>query len=101
MNRSQLLILIIGILIGLLFTIFTLEIKLVIILSVFLILLSLGLIELFTINVKGSKQLEILEINQNRNMRCLKVTMVNNNLLEGEELFKGIYKTLMDNKDLS
>jgi hypothetical protein len=43
--------------------------------------------------------LEILEINQNRNMRCLKVTMVNNNLLEGEELFKGIYKTLMENKD--
>ena len=53
---------------------------------IFIILLSLGLIELFTINVKGSKQLEILEINQNRNMRCLKVTMVNNNLLEGEDL---------------
>jgi hypothetical protein len=98
MNRNTT-ILIIGVLRGLLFTIFTLEVKLIIMLNIFLILLSLGLIELFTINVKGSKQLEILEINQNRNMRCLKVTMVNNNLLEGEDLFKGIYKTLMENKD--
>jgi len=32
-------------------------------------------------------------------MRCLKITMVNNNLLEGEELFKGIYTTLMNNKE--
>jgi hypothetical protein len=43
--------------------------------------------------------LNILEINHNRNMRCLKITMSNNNLLEGEELFKGIYTTLMKNKD--
>lgn len=32
-------------------------------------------------------------------MRCLKITMINNNLLEGEDLFKGIYKTLMNNKE--
>jgi len=43
--------------------------------------------------------LQILEIKTNKNMRCLNITMVNNNLLEGEELFKGIYTTLMSNKD--
>jgi hypothetical protein len=32
-------------------------------------------------------------------MRCLKFSMINNNLLEGEELFKAIYETLMNNQD--
>jgi len=40
-----------------------------------------------------------LNITGYKNMRCLKITMVNKNLLEGEDLFKGIYKTLMINKD--
>ena len=31
-------------------------------------------------------------------MRNISITMVNNNLLEGEDLFKGIYNTLISNK---
>lgn len=62
--------------------------------------LSFNLIELLIyFNNKEVSQLQILEVNHNKNMRCLKITMVNNSLLEGEDLFKGIYKTLMNNKD--
>ena len=32
-------------------------------------------------------------------MRNISITMVNNNLLEGEDLFKGIYNTLITNKE--
>jgi hypothetical protein len=55
------------------------------------------LIEILIYNNQQPSTLDILEINHNRNMRCLKITMVNNNLLEGDDLFKGIYKTLMEN----
>ena len=48
---------------------------------------------------KDITPLQILEINTNKNMRCLKITMINNNSLEGEYLFKGIYKTLMNSKE--
>jgi len=61
--------------------------------------LSFSLIELLIYNNKEVKSLQILEVNTDSNMRCLKITMSNNNLLEGEELFKGIYTTLMNNKD--
>ena len=62
-------------------------------------MLSFLLIEfLIHKGLNSNKDLQILEINQDRNMRCLKITLVNNNLLEGEDLFKGIYKTLMNNK---
>src|SRR5258705_1539046 len=61
--------------------------------------LSFNLIELLIYINKEVSQLQILEVNHNKNMRCLKITMVNNSLLEGEDLFKGIYNTLMNNKD--
>jgi len=60
--------------------------------------LSFMLIELLIFNHKENS-LQILEVKTDNNMRCVKITMVNNNLLEGEELFKGIYTTLMNNKD--
>jgi hypothetical protein len=61
--------------------------------------LSFSIIELLIFNNKEESSLQILEVKTDNNMRCLKVTMVNNSLLEGEELFKGIYTTLMNNKD--
>jgi hypothetical protein len=49
---------------------------------------------------KISSNLKILETYYDNNMRCLKFTMYNNNNLEGELLFKGIYENLMSNEDL-
>jgi hypothetical protein len=89
----------IGISIAFILTFLTLDLQFVIFLCIFLIMLSFLFIELLTINKLEGGVLQILEINQDRNMRCLRVTMVNNNLLEGEDLFKGIYKTLQNNKD--
>ena len=63
-----------------------------------LMYLNFTLLEIL-INQNKSSSLQILEINQNVNMRCLKFVMVNNNNLEGKELFKGIYSTLMSDKD--
>jgi hypothetical protein len=73
------------------------------ILIYFLILLnflSFTLIEII-INLNKTTSLQILEINQDLNMRCLKLVMVNNNNLEDKELFKGIYETLMSNKEFT
>jgi hypothetical protein len=64
-----------------------------------LYLINFTLIEILINNNKETSSLQILEINYNKNMRNIKITMVNNNLLEGEELFKGIYTTLIENKD--
>jgi hypothetical protein len=82
-----------------LFTFLPLTFNYIFLLTFSLILLSFLLIEILTTQNLEGRELQILEINQNKNMRCLKITMVNNNLLEGDELFKGIYKTLMNNKD--
>jgi hypothetical protein len=46
-----------------------------------------------------SRFLKVIEVNQDTNMRCLKFSLINNNLLEGEDLFKAIYETLINNKD--
>jgi hypothetical protein len=64
-----------------------------------LYLSSFSLIELLISNNKLESSLQILEVKTDNNMRCLKITMSNNSLLEGEELFKGIYTTLMNNKE--
>jgi len=69
---------------------------------ILLYFISFTLIEFIIFYNKGAggpSSLQILEVNTDKNMRCLKITMSNNNLLEGEELFKGIYTTLMNNKD--
>jgi hypothetical protein len=64
----------------------------------FFIFLSLILIQILTYQNKSLTTLKVLETNHDVNMRCLKFTMSNNNYLEGENLFKGIYQTLMDNE---
>jgi len=47
--------------------------------------------------------IKILEIKPNKNLRCLTITMLreqrNDNLLTGEELFKAIYNTIMNNSE--
>src|SRR6267378_2024723 len=68
-------------------------------LLVVLYFFNFTIIELLIFNNKETSMLQILEIKTNKNMRCLNITMVNNKLLEGEELFKGIYTTLMSNKE--
>jgi hypothetical protein len=37
--------------------------------------------------------MRLIEVNQDVNMRCLKFSMTNDTLLEGEDLFKAIYET--------
>lgn len=61
--------------------------------------ISFLLIELLINLNKEESSLQILEVKTDKNMRCLKIIMANNKLLEGEELFKGIYTTIMKNKD--
>lgn len=41
--------------------------------------------------------MKLININENKNFRYIKFSMVNSNNLEGEELFKAIYKTLFLN----
>ena len=48
---------------------------------------------------KNVKMLKILETQYNQNMRSLSIIMNNENLLEGEVLFKGIYNTIMNNDE--
>lgn len=55
------------------------------------------MLEFLIYSERGHNILQILEINKDRNMRCLKISMINNNLLDGETLFKGIYETIMNN----
>ena len=89
-------------LIGTSFSILPYDFKILILLILTLILYSFVIIELILMyNKKFStgQGLQMLEVNHHKNMRCLKFTMVNNNLLEGEQLFKGIFDTLINNED--
>jgi len=95
---------VIGILIGILiashgFNPFLLDISELLYYLILLNILSFSLIELLISSNKLESSLQILEVKTDNNMRCLKITMSNNHLLEGEDLFKGIYTTLMNNKD--
>ena len=64
----------------------------------FLIFINFTLLEII-INQNKFTSLQIVEINHDLNLRCLKLVMINNNNLEGKELFKGIYSTLMSDKE--
>jgi hypothetical protein len=61
--------------------------------------ISFTLIEVLIFNNKEILTLQILEVKRNKNMRNISIIMVNNNLLEGKDLFKGIYNTLLTNKE--
>jgi hypothetical protein len=89
----------VGFLLTLPITMLPLEVKLLVIFNLIIILISLTLISIFTLQLKKIIDLKILETYFDSNMRCLKFTMSNNNSLEGENLFKGIYQTLMSNKE--
>ncbi len=61
--------------------------------------LSFTLIEILINQNKIPSLLQILRLHQDLNMRSLNIEMVNKNNLESKELFKGIYTTLMSNKE--
>lgn len=77
------------------------DLTLLLMLNIYLILISLLLTYILSYQYRILKSLKILETNYDFNMRCLKLTMINNNSLSGEDLFKGIYQTLMSNKDFN
>ena len=83
----------------------TSSIKIVIGLSIFIIFVSMCLIDLFiAFNdfYYTTLSLKILEIKYNKSMRSLSIVMVNNELLDNnDELFKGIYNTLINSDEFN
>jgi hypothetical protein len=89
-----------GLSVGFLFSILNLDIKILITLNTFLILLSLSLsIALSDVKLNNPIVMKLLNINQNKNLRYLKFSMVNSENLDGEDLFRAIYKTLFENNE--
>ena len=89
-----------GLSVGFLFSILNLDIKILITINTFLILLSLSLTIAFSdVNLNNPIVMKLININQNKNLRYLKFSMVNNENLDGEDLFRAIYKTLFDNTE--
>lgn len=91
----------IGLIIGCLISLLPNNLKLVILLNIMIVGLSFGFLELIIYLYKESltDSLNILEINYDKNMRCLNITMSNSNMLEGEYLFSAIYNSLINNKE--
>jgi hypothetical protein len=96
--NNNLLYLFLGFLITLPFTMLSNEVKTLTFIIFISTLFSLILILILSYQYKLLTTLNILETNHDVNMRCLKFTMKNNNCLEGENLFKGIYETLINNE---
>lgn len=90
-----------GILLGLGFSIFNLEVKILIILNISFILISFALTFAFTDYSINNNPIimKLLEVNKDASMRSLNITISNNPNLEGKELFKSIYETLMENQE--
>jgi len=65
----------------------------------FLYFTSFTLLELFIYVNKELQILKVLEVKYNYNMRALSITMNNDNLLDGRELFEAIYNTIMSNDE--
>jgi len=79
---------------------YAIPLKIVIGLSIFIIFLSMCLIDLI-IEINDfyypNLSLKILEIKYNKSMRSLSIVMINNELLDdNDELFKGIYNTIIN-----
>lgn len=87
---------VLGLMIGLIIMLLPLEYRLLLVLILCPLLLMLVFIDLIILFNQGSYKLKVLEVNQDRNIRCLKIFMVNNNLLEDKNLFRGIYNTIMN-----
>lgn len=81
----------------------TSSIKIVIILSIFIIFVSMCLIDLiisFNEFYYSEIALKILEIKYSKSLRSLSIVMVNDELLDdNEDIFKGIYNTLQNCKE--
>lgn len=86
-----------GLSVGFLFSILNLDIKILITINTFLILLSLSFTLAFSDFNNNPIIVKLLNINENKNFRYIKFSMVNSNNLEGEDLFRGIYKVLFLN----
>jgi hypothetical protein len=99
MSNNNKLFILLGFLLTLPFTVLPNDLKILILLILFIISLSLTLTQVFSHQYEILTSLNILETYYDNNMRCLKFTMSNNKYLEGENLFKGIYQTLMNNEE--
>ena len=62
------------------------------------ILIKLGILKhkYITNESETIDKLQVLEINEDKNLRCLKISMINKSLLSDTELFKGIHNTIMN-----
>ena len=99
-------VLIVGILIGFLISqgyntiVLLLDITLLLIYFIALLyFFSFTLIELLIYHNKDESTLKLLEVKTDNDLRCLTLTMENEYLLTGEELFNGIYNTIMSNEE--
>jgi hypothetical protein len=61
--------------------------------------LSFTLLEILIMRNLEPLSLKLLEVKTNNNMRCLTLTMSNENLLDGKDLFQGIYNTIVNNEE--
>ena len=89
----------IGILIGMLLTMLTIDLTILMGINLTFIIISILLTDALSDLDTSLKMMKLIEVNQDVNMRCLKFSMSNDTLLEGEDLFKAIYETLMSNSD--
>jgi len=99
LNNNQFLYILIAIFSGVIFTMLTFDFRVLIAINLAFIILSTMLTQAFNPVLIPLRFMKVVEVNQDTNMRCLKFSLINNNLLEGEELFKAIYETLINNKD--
>jgi hypothetical protein len=77
----------------------TIDLTILIGINLIFIIISILLTDALSNLDTSLKMMKLIEVNQDINMRCLKFSMTNNNLLEGEDLFKAIYESLMSNSD--
>ena len=91
--------LLMGILIGMLLTMLTIDLTILMGINLTFIIISILLTDALSNLDTSLKMMKLIEVNQDINMRCLKFSMTNDTLLEGEDLFKAIYESLMSNSD--
>jgi hypothetical protein len=73
---------------------------LILCLSIVLIVISFGIIELLiSFENFESNEVKILSVSHDKNVRCLNITISNPHILEGEELFKSLYNCLLTSED--
>lgn len=88
--------LVIGLILGIIVMELPLEYRFLLALIVCPLIIMLIFIEIIIIFNQRSYNLKVLDVNLDKNMRCLKISMINNNLLEDEKLFRGVYNTIMN-----